>query len=42
MSSGWATEAAAVFVKDWRCELRTRHAVATLALFALTTLIVAS
>lgn len=42
MSSGWAAEAAAVFVKDWRCELRTRHAVSTLALFALTTLIVAS
>jgi len=31
-----------VFVKDWRCELRTRHAVSTLALFAVTTLIVAS
>ena len=42
MSSSWAAEAAAVFVKDWRCELRTRHAVATLALFALTTLLVAS
>lgn len=42
MSSSWAAEAAAVFVKDWRCELRTRHAVSTLALFALTTLIVAS
>jgi heme exporter protein B len=42
VSSGWAAEAAAVFVKDWRCELRTRHAVSTLALFALTTLIVAS
>jgi heme exporter protein B len=42
MSSGWAAEAAAVFAKDWRCELRTRHAVATLALFAVTTLIVAS
>ena len=42
MSSGWASEAAAVFAKDWRCELRTRHAVATLALFAVTTLVVAS
>jgi len=31
-----------VFAKDWRCELRTRHAVATLALFAITTLTVAS
>jgi len=42
VSSGWAAEAAAVFVKDWRCELRTRHAVSTLGLFALTTLVVAS
>jgi len=42
VSSSWAAEAAAVFVKDWRCELRTRHAVSTLALFAVTTLIVAS
>jgi len=42
VSSNWAAEAAAVFVKDWRCELRTRHAVSTLALFAVTTLIVAS
>ena len=42
MSSDWASEAAAVFAKDWRCELRTRHAVATLALFAVTTLVVAS
>ena len=42
MSSNWAAEAAAVFAKDWRCELRTRHAVATLALFAVTTLVVAS
>lgn len=42
MSSGWAAEAAAVFAKEWRCELRTRHALATLGLFAVTTLIVAS
>ncbi len=42
MSSGWAAEATAVFAKDWRCELRTRHAVATLGLFAVTTMIVAS
>jgi len=40
--SDWVAEAAAVFAKDWRCELRTRHAVATLALFAVTTLVVAS
>jgi heme exporter protein B len=42
VSSSWPAEAAAVFAKDWRCELRTRHAVATLGLFAATTLIVAS
>jgi heme exporter protein B len=42
MRSAWAAEAAAVFAKEWRCELRTRHALATLGLFALTTLIVAS
>jgi heme exporter protein B len=42
MSSDWAAEAAAVFAKEWRCELRTRHALATLGLFALTTLLVAS
>jgi len=42
VSFDWAAEAAAVFVKDWRCELRTRHAISTLALFAVTTLVVAS
>jgi len=42
MSSAWAARAAAVFAKEWRCELRTRHALATLGLFALTTMIVAS
>lgn len=41
-ASSWAAEAAAVFVKDWRCELRTRYALNTLGLFALTTLIVVS
>jgi heme exporter protein B len=40
--SGWATEAVAVLGKDWRTELRARHAVATLVLFAVTTLVVAS
>lgn len=39
-ASSWASEAAAVFVKDWRCELRNRYALNTLALFAFTTLIV--
>jgi heme exporter protein B len=38
----WAAEAAAVFVKDWRSELRTRYALNTLGLFALTTLVVVS
>lgn len=38
----WLTEAAAVFVKDWRCEFRTRYALNTLALFAFTTLVVMS
>ena len=38
----WAAEAAAVFAKDWRVELRTRHALHTLLLFAVTTLITVS
>ncbi len=42
MSSGWVAEAVAVFGKDWRAERRARHAVATLVLFAVTTLVVAS
>jgi heme exporter protein B len=40
--SSWVGEAAAVFVKEWRCEFRTRYALNTLALFALTTLVVVS
>lgn len=40
--AGWAGEAAAVFLKEWRCELRTRYALSTLGLFAFTTLVVAS
>lgn len=40
--SRWAAEAAAVFLKDWRCELRTRYALNTLGLFAFTTLVVVS
>jgi len=31
-----------VFVKEWRCEFRTRYALNTLALFAFTTLVVVS
>jgi heme exporter protein B len=42
VSSSWAAEAVAVLGKDWRTELRARHAVATLVLFAVTTLVVAS
>ncbi len=38
----WAAEAVAVFVKEWRCEFRTRYALNTLALFAFTTLVVVS
>lgn len=38
----WTSEALAVFVKDWRAELRTRHALHTLLLFAVTTLITVS
>lgn len=38
----WAVQAAAVLMKDWRVELRTRHALHTLLLFAVTTLITVS
>jgi heme exporter protein B len=38
----WSGEAIAVFVKDWRAELRTRHALHTLLLFAVTTLVTVS
>jgi heme exporter protein B len=41
-TSTWASEAAAVFAKEWRCEFRTRYALNTLALFAITTLVVVS
>lgn len=40
--SPWLAEAVAVFVKDWRCEFRTRYALNTLGLFAFTTLVVVS
>lgn len=40
--SDWLAEAAAVFVKDWRSEARTRYALNTLGLFALTTLVLVS
>jgi heme exporter protein B len=38
----WSRQVAAVFVKDWRAELRTRHALHTLLLFAITTLVTVS
>jgi heme exporter protein B len=41
-ASTWAAEALAVFVKEWRCEFRTRYSLNTLALFAFTTLVVVS
>lgn len=40
--SSWLAEAAAVFAKDWRSELRTRFALNTLGLFAIATLVVVS
>jgi heme exporter protein B len=42
MSSAWPAEAKAVFLKEWRTELRGRQALSTLGLFALTTLVVVS
>ena len=41
-ASSWAAEASAVFLKDWRCELRTRYSLNTVLLFAVTTLVVVS
>lgn len=41
-ASTWLAETLAVFAKEWRCEFRTRYALNTLALFAVTTLVVVS
>jgi heme exporter protein B len=41
-AADWAAEATAVFLKEWRCEFRTRYALNTLGLFAFTTLVVVS
>lgn len=41
-ASSWFSEAQAILAKEWRCELRTRYALNTLGLFALTTLVVVS
>ncbi len=38
----WFRQVRAVFVKDWRTELRTRHALHTIALFAVSTLLTVS
>ncbi|MEM7481282.1 MAG: heme exporter protein CcmB [Acidobacteriota bacterium] len=38
----WLREAAAIFAKDWRSEFRTRIALNTLGLFAVSTLVVVS
>lgn len=38
----WAAETTAIFLKEWRSELRTRYALNTVGLFAFTTLVVVS
>ena len=38
----WAAETWAIFLKEWRSELRTRYALNTVGLFAFTTLVVVS
>lgn len=40
--STWTAEVAAIFRKEWRCELRTRYGLNTVGLFAFTTLVVVS
>ena len=40
--STWVAEAAAIFGKEWRSELRTRYALNTVGLFAFTTVVVVS
>lgn len=40
--SHWLRETWTLFLKEWRCELRTRTALATIGLFAFTTLITVS
>jgi heme exporter protein B len=40
--SPWLVEVLAVFHKEWRLEMRTRHGLATVALFALSSLLVVS
>ena len=38
----WLAEVRAVVTKEWRCELRTRYALSTVGLFAITTLFMVS
>ncbi len=38
----WLAETLAVLAKEWRCELRTRYALSTVGLFALSTLFMVS
>jgi heme exporter protein B len=38
----WAAETAAIFAKEWRTEVRTRYALNTVGLFAMSTLVVVS
>lgn len=40
--SSWLAEAAAILAKEWRVELRARHALATVGLFATTSLVLVS
>ncbi len=40
--SSWTAETTAIFRKEWRLELRTRYALNTVGLFAVTTLVVVS
>lgn len=40
--SSWVAETLAILLKEWRGELRTRYALNTVALFAVTTLVVVS
>ncbi len=40
--SSWTAETRAIFRKEWQLELRTRYALNTVGLFALTTLVVVS
>jgi len=41
-AAAWAQEAWAIFIKDWQAELRTRTALHTIGLFAVTTLLTVS